>query len=104
VDIRDGLKDVAPRARGDAHKPPLLPGLLEGALKSLYSHYARKVRRVGKLTRSRRANGSTRRPCSSSFANNTNVSKTVFSITSPGYETYHPPRGRRAGRRGAGDG
>src|SRR5947207_5213838 len=48
VDIREGLKvpslarraNVSPtRQRG---APPLLPGLLEGALKSLYGHYARK--------------------------------------------------------------
>jgi type III restriction enzyme len=34
VEIREGLKDVR-RGPEDAHQPPLLPGLLEGALRSL---------------------------------------------------------------------
>src|SRR5205085_6060004 len=40
VEIREGLKNVR-RGAEDTHKPPLLPGLLEGALKSLSGHYAR---------------------------------------------------------------
>ena len=47
VDIRDGLPKDVRRGPEDAHTPPLLPGLLEGALKSLYGHYARKFARVG---------------------------------------------------------
>src|SRR5947207_1970758 len=57
VDIREGLKDVR-RGPEDAHKPPLLPGLLEGALKSLYEHYARKFAEW-EADEEARANGST---------------------------------------------
>jgi type III restriction enzyme len=85
VDIRDGLKDVR-RGPEDAHKPPLLPGLLEGALKSLYEHYARKFAEW-EADEEGRANGSTA-PVFIVVCNNTNVSKAVFDYIA-GYETEH---------------
>ena len=85
VDIRDGLKDVR-RGPEDAHTPPLLPGLLEGALKSLYGHYARKF--AGwEADEEARANGSTP-PVFIVVCNNTTVSKAVFDYVA-GYETGH---------------
>ncbi len=85
VDIREGLKDVR-RGPEDAHKPPLLPGLLEGALKSLYGHYARKFAEW-EADEESRANGSTP-PVFIVVCNNTNVSKAVFDYVA-GYETEH---------------
>ena len=85
VDIREGLKDVR-RGPEDAHKPPLLPGLLEGALKSLYGHYARKFAEW-EADEESRANGSTP-PVFIVVCNNTNVSKAVFDYIA-GYETEH---------------
>jgi type III restriction enzyme len=85
VDIREGLKDVR-RGPEDAHKPPLLPGLLEGALKSLYGHYARKFAEW-EADEEARANGSTP-PVFIVVCNNTNVSKAVFDYLA-GYETEH---------------
>jgi type III restriction enzyme len=85
VDIREGLKDVR-RGPEDAHKPPLLPGLLEGALKSLYGHYARKFAEW-EADQEARANGSTP-PVFIVVCNNTNVSKAVFDYIA-GYETEH---------------
>ncbi|MCI0705429.1 MAG: DEAD/DEAH box helicase family protein, partial [Planctomycetia bacterium] len=85
VDIREGLKDVR-RGPEDAHKPPLLPGLLEGALKSLYGHYARKFAEW-EADEESRANGSTP-PVFIIVCNNTNVSKAVFDHIA-GYETEH---------------
>jgi type III restriction enzyme len=85
VDIRDGLKDVR-RGPEDTHKPPLLPGLLEGALKSLYGHYARKFAEW-EADEEGRANGSTP-PVFIVVCNNTNVSKAVFDYVA-GYETEH---------------
>src|SRR5205807_4150635 len=85
VDIRDGLKDVR-RGPEDAHKPPLLPGLLEGALKSLYGHYARKFAEW-EADEEGRANGSTP-PVFIVVCNNTNVSKAVFDYLA-GYDTEH---------------
>nr|WP_020469366.1 hypothetical protein [Zavarzinella formosa] len=85
VDIREGLKDV----RGgpeDAHKPPLLPGLLEGAIKSLCGHYAHKFGEW-EADEESRANGSTP-PVFIVVCNNTNVSKAVFDYVA-GYETEH---------------
>jgi type III restriction enzyme len=87
-DIRDGLKDLR-RGPEDAHKPPLLPGLLEGALKSLYGHYARQFD-LWEADEESRANGSTP-PVFIVVCNNTNVSKAVFDYIA-GYETgpTHP--------------
>lgn len=85
VDIREGLKDVR-RGPEDAHKPPLLPGLLEGALKSLYGHYARKFEEW-EADEESRAGGSTP-PVFIVVCNNTNVSKAVFDYVA-GYETEH---------------
>jgi type III restriction enzyme len=85
VDIREGLRDVR-RGPEDAHKPPLLPGLLEGALKSLYGHYARKFAEW-EADEEARANGSTP-PVFIVVCNNTNVSKAVFDYIA-GYETEH---------------
>ncbi|MBA4191820.1 MAG: restriction endonuclease subunit R [Planctomycetaceae bacterium] len=88
VDIREGLKDVR-RGPEDAHKPPLLPGLLEGAMKSLYGHYAHKFEEW-EADEESRANGSTP-PVFIVVCNNTNVSKAVFDYIA-GYETanQHP--------------
>jgi type III restriction enzyme len=83
VDIRDGLKDVR-RGPEDAHTPPLLPGLLEGALKSLYGHYAAQFAEW-EADEEGRANGSTP-PVFIVVCNNTNVSKAVFDHIA-GYET-----------------
>lgn len=83
--IRDGLKDVR-RGPEDSHTPPLLPGLLEGALKSLYGHYARKFAEW-EADEESRANGSTP-PVFIVVCNNTNVSKAVFDYIA-GYETEH---------------
>jgi type III restriction enzyme len=87
-DIRDGLKDVR-RGPEDGHKPPLLPGLLEGALKSLYGHYARQFEQW-EADEESRANGSTP-PVFIVVCNNTTVSKAVFDHVA-GYETgnTHP--------------
>jgi type III restriction enzyme len=85
ADIREGLKDVR-RGPEDAHQPPLLPGLLEGALKSLYGHYARKFAEW-EADEEARANGSTP-PVFIVVCNNTNVSKAVFDYVA-GYETEH---------------
>ncbi|AMV38779.1 BPTD_3080 family restriction endonuclease [Planctomyces sp. SH-PL62] len=85
VYIRDGLKDVR-RGPADANTPPLLPGLLEGALKSLYGHYARKFA-DWEADEESRANGGTP-PVFIVVCNNTNVSKAVFDYVS-GYETGH---------------
>jgi type III restriction enzyme len=85
VDIREGLKDVR-RGPEDAHTPPLLPGLLEGALKSLYGHYAQKFAEW-EADEESRANGSTP-PVFIVVCNNTNVSKAVFDYVA-GYETEH---------------
>lgn len=84
-DIRDGLKNVR-REKEDEHKPPLLPGLLEGALKSLYGHY-KKQYDAWEADQESRANGSTP-PVFIVVCNNTNVSKGVFDYIS-GYETEH---------------
>ena len=75
------------RGPEDAHTPPLLPGLLEGALKSLYGHYARKFAEW-EADEESRANGSTP-PVFIVVCNNTNVSKAVFDYIA-GYETEHP--------------
>jgi type III restriction enzyme len=85
VDIRDGLKDVR-RGPDDAHTPPLLPGLLEGALKSLYGHYARQFEEW-ETDEESRTNGSMP-PVFIVVCNNTNVSKAVFDYIA-GYETGH---------------
>ncbi len=85
VEIRDGLKDVR-RGPEDAHKPPLLPGLLEAALKSLYGHYDRKFKEW-EADQEGRANGSTP-PVFIVVCNNTNVSKLLFDFIA-GYETEH---------------
>ncbi len=85
ADIREGLRDVR-RGPEDAHKPPLLPGLLEGAIKSLYDHYARKFAEW-EADEESRANGSTP-PVFIVVCNNTNVSKAVFDCVA-GYETEH---------------
>lgn len=85
VDIRDGLKDVR-RGPEDAHRPPLLPGLLEGALKSLYGHYARMFAEW-QADEEGQANGSTP-PVFIVVCNNTNVSKAVFDYVA-GYESEH---------------
>jgi type III restriction enzyme len=85
VDIRDGLRDVR-RGPEEAHRPPLLPGLLEGALKSLYGHYARKFAEW-EADEEARANGSTP-PVFIVVCNNTNVSKAVFDYIA-GYEAEH---------------
>jgi type III restriction enzyme len=84
-DIRDGLKDVR-RGPEDVHRAPLLPGLLEGALRSLYGHYARKFVEW-EADEEARANGSTP-PVFIVVCNNTNVSKVVFDYIA-GYETEH---------------
>lgn len=83
--IRDGLKDVR-RGPEDAHVRPLLPGLLEGALKSLYEHYARKFA-DWEADQESRANGSTP-PVMIVVCNNTNVSKAVYDYIA-GYDTPH---------------
>jgi type III restriction enzyme len=85
VEIREGLKAVR-RGPEESHKPPLLPGLLDGALKSLYEHYARKFAEW-EADEESRANGSTP-PVFIIVCNNTNVSKTVFDYIA-GYETEH---------------
>jgi len=85
VEIREGLKDVR-RGPETAHKPPLLPGLLDGALQSLYEHYARKFVEW-EADEESRANGSTP-PVFIVVCNNTNVSKAVFDHIA-GYETEH---------------
>src|SRR5262249_39129426 len=85
VEIREGLKDVR-RGPDDAHRPPHLPGLLEGALQSLYGHYARKFGEW-EADEEARANGSTP-PVFIVVCNNTNVSKAVFDHIA-GYETEH---------------
>jgi type III restriction enzyme len=85
VEIREGLKNVR-REPEEAHKPPLLPGLLEGALKSLYGHYARKFAEW-EADEEARANGSTP-PVFIVVCNNTNVSKAVFDYVA-GYESAH---------------
>src|SRR5262245_42186199 len=85
VGIREGLRDVR-RGPEDAHTPPLLPGLLEGAMKSLYGHYARKFDEW-EADEESRANGSTP-PVFIVVCNNTNVSKAVFDFIA-GYETEH---------------
>jgi type III restriction enzyme len=85
VEIREGLKDVR-RGPEDAHKPPLLPGLLEGALRSLYEHYQRNFAEWDADEESK-ANGSTP-PVFIVVCNNTNVSKAVFDYIA-GYETEH---------------
>jgi len=81
--IRDGLKDIR-RGPEDAHKQPHLPGLLEGALKCLYDHYARQYQEW-EADEEARANGSTP-PVFIVVCNNTNVSKAVFDFIA-GYET-----------------
>ena len=92
VYVRDGLKDVR-RGPEDAHTPPLLPGLLEGALKSLYGHYARKFA-DWEADEESRANGSTP-PVMIVVCNNTNVSKAVYDYIA-GYDTEHShPDGER---------
>ena len=85
VDIREGLKNVR-RGPEDAHTPPLLPGLLEGALKSLYGHYAHTFA-DWEADEEARANGSTP-PVFIVVCNNVNVSKAVFDYVA-GYETVH---------------
>jgi type III restriction enzyme len=85
VEIREGLKDVR-RGPENAHKPPLLPGLLEGALRSLYEHYQRSFTEWDGDEESK-ANGSTP-PVFIVVCNNTNVSKAVFDYIA-GYETEH---------------
>jgi type III restriction enzyme len=85
VEIREGLKNVR-RGAEDTHKPPLLPGLLEGALRSLYEHYQRKFAEWDADEESK-ANGSTP-PVLIVVCNNTNVSKAVFDYIA-GYETEH---------------
>jgi type III restriction enzyme len=85
VDIREGLRDVR-RGPEDAHRPPLLPGLLEGALKSLYEHYARQFAEW-EADEEARANGSTP-PVFIVVCNNTTVSKALFDYVG-GYETEH---------------
>lgn len=85
ADIRDGLKDVR-RGPDEAHTPPLLPGLLEGALKSLYGHYQHQFE-AWEADEEGRANGSTP-PVFIVVCNNTNVSKAVFDYVA-GYETGH---------------
>ncbi|OWK41025.1 Type III restriction-modification enzyme, helicase subunit [Fimbriiglobus ruber] len=85
VHIREGLKDVR-RGDDDAHTPPLLPATLEGALKSLYDHYARTF--TGwEADEEGRANGSTP-PVFIVVCNNTSVSKAVFDYVA-GHETGH---------------
>jgi type III restriction enzyme len=84
-DIREALRDLR-RGTEDAHKPPLLPGLLEGALKSLYDHYARSFEEW-EADEESRAGGSTP-PVFIVVCNNTNVSKAVFDYIA-GYETEH---------------
>ena len=64
----------------------MLPGLLEGALRSLYEHYARKFAEW-EADEESRANGSTP-PVFIVVCNNTNVSKAVFDYVA-GYETEH---------------
>jgi type III restriction enzyme len=85
VEIREGLKDVR-RGPEDTHKPPLLPGLLEGALRSLYDHYQRRFAEWDTDEESK-ANWSTP-PVFIVVCNNTNVSKAVFDYIA-GYETQH---------------
>ncbi len=84
-DIREGLRDVR-RGPENAHQPPLLPGLLEGALKSLYGHYARTFAEW-EADEESRANGSTP-PVFIVVCNNVNVSRAVFDYIA-GYETGH---------------
>jgi type III restriction enzyme len=83
--IRDGLKEVR-RGPEDAHSPPLMPGLLEGALRSLYSHYSLKFA-DWEADQESRANGSTP-PVMIVVCNNTNVSKAVYDYIA-GYDTPH---------------
>jgi type III restriction enzyme len=85
AEIREGLKNIR-RGTEDAHKPPLLPGLLEGALRSLYEHYQRRFAEWDADEESK-ANGSTP-PVFIVVCNNTNVSKAVFDYIA-GYETEH---------------
>ncbi|MBM3980688.1 MAG: restriction endonuclease subunit R [Planctomycetes bacterium] len=88
-DIRDGLKDVR-RGPDEAHTKPLLPGLLEGALRSLYGHYQHQFE-AWEGDQEGRANGSTP-PVFIVVCNNTNVSKAVFDYVA-GYETGHAHAG-----------
>jgi len=85
VHIRDGLKDVR-RGPDDAHAPPLLPGLLEGALKMLYRNYALRFAEW-EADEESRANGSTP-PVYIVVCNNTNVSKAVYDYMA-GHDTEH---------------
>jgi hypothetical protein len=85
VHVPDGLKDLR-RGPEEAGKPPLLPGLLEGALRSLYGHDARKFAEW-EADEESGANGSTP-PVFIVVCNNTNVSKAVFDDVA-GYETAH---------------
>ncbi|MDY3555757.1 DEAD/DEAH box helicase family protein [Gemmata sp. JC717] len=84
ADIRDGLKDL--RRDPDDRSPPLLPGLLEGALRSLYNHYSQQFAEWERDEEGR-ANGRTP-PVFIVVCNNTNVSKAVFDYIA-GYETAH---------------
>ncbi|WP_165073492.1 BPTD_3080 family restriction endonuclease [Paludisphaera rhizosphaerae] len=85
VHVREGLKDLR-RGPEDANLPPSIPGLLEGALKSLYGHYAETFA-AWEADEEARANGSTP-PVFIVVCNNTNVSKAVFDYIS-GYENGH---------------
>jgi type III restriction enzyme len=96
-DIRDGLAAIPSLARPanvaspddvsrTRQRRPDLPGLLEGALKSLYGHYARQFEEW-EADEESRANGSTP-PVLIVVCNNTNVSKAVFDYIA-GYETGH---------------
>lgn len=85
VEIRDGLKDLR-RGPEEAHRAPTLPGLLEGALKSLYEHYQRKFQ-DWEADEEARANGATP-PVFIVVCNNTQVSKAVFDWIG-GYETQY---------------
>jgi type III restriction enzyme len=93
--IRDGLARRASeggsmpslaRRANVRHAPPSLPGLLEGALKALYDHYAQKFA-AWEADEEARANGGTP-PVFIVVCNNTNVSKAVFDHVA-GYETEH---------------
>ena len=88
VDIRDGLPRKCAAAPRTLTGRRCCRGLLEGALKSLYGHYAQQVSRSGRPTRKARANGSTP-PVFIVVCNNTNVSKLVFDYIA-GYETEQP--------------
>ena len=70
---------------------------LEGALQSLYGHYAKNVRRVGGR-RGSRANGSTP-PVFIVVCNNTNVSKPVFDYIAGWDETATPTASRSSSGR-----